>query len=344
MSITNQNQNQTEYDEETGETFYGIYAMQPNRNPINNPFNMVINELNKYTKKSSMLNYHRIVMTDIVKEVKDRNLYGRVVNNKTGIKCNYSNNRKRQIFQNQLPSLRRLTNNSFLNYQIKIYPFNDDGKYDYHSPQAYPPITLTLDDILKETPIILPNEVNYNLIFCVDREGKDVELERTNYIKYVVSSNYKISGNILQPTEQFTTLTKYPLRNLTKFFSDTLLDLSIFMVIPKPRRQYQRTRHQNKLLSLLVGMKRWDKKGNPLLTGCKAQRYYDNSFVNVIEWNFKNYTTKGNLENFMITCGYIQTKLSNTNTPITEKAINKEIKTISKTSYKELSLWIYKQY
>jgi hypothetical protein len=350
MSINTETQ--TEYDDETGETFYGIYANQTNSNPSINPFDEVITELKRYTQQTSITYYHRITMVELVRVVKDRNMttynnklvLGRVVNEKSGIKCGYTDKKKLQIIRNQLPELRRTYKQNEMDYIITLYPIIKQTNI-YIGPTTLKPIIITLGDLLKETPFNVPNETEYeytNKHFTYDRNGRKIEKE-TYTITGRLSFTYYITlkrGEYIEIIEK--SLSSY---HTSKLIYDVLLPKFLnYIYIPVPYRLYQRHHHQNQLLTLLVGMKRWDYKGNPLLTGCKALRYYDNEYVKATSWDFTNYTTKNNLVWFMARCGYIQNKLYTEGTPITKKELDKETKIIDKKSYKDIALWIYKQY
>jgi len=323
-----------------------------------NPFDEVITELKRYTQQTSITYYHRITLVELVRVGKDRNmtnynntpLLGRVVNKKSGVECEYTDKQQVLFIRNQLPELRRTYEPKEMDYKITLYPIIKPTK-PYIGPTTLKPIIITLRDVLKETPFDVPNliECEYtNLIgykhFSYDMNGR--KIEREGYTTtYELSLTYKIIMDRGEERDEAILATALSSQPTSKLIYDTLLPkLLPYIYIPTPYRLYKITRHQNKLLTLLVGMKRWDYKGNPLLTGCKAIRYYDNAFVKESKWSFNNYTTKKDLETFMGNCGYIQYKLYTEGTPITKKAIDNETKIINKTSYQDIALWLYKQY
>jgi len=292
-------------------------------------------------------------MVDLVSVVKDRNmidygnkpLLGRAVNKKSGIECEYTDKKQLQIIRNQLPELRRTYEPKEMDYKITLYPIIKPT-ITYIGPTTLKPIIITLRDVLKETPFDVPNLIEYeyaNKAYRYDRTDRKIEVEYTTTCE--LSLTYKIIIDRGEERGEAILATALPSQPTSKLIYNTLLPTLLpYIIIPTPYRLYKLTRHQNKLLTLLVSMKRWDYKGNPLLTGCKAIRYYDNEYVKVVKWDFNNYTTKKDLENFMGKCGYIQNKLYTEGTPITKKELDKETKIIDKKSYKDLALWIYKQY
>jgi len=354
MSI--KTETRTEYVDETGETFYGIYANQTNSNQIINLFDEVITELKRYTQQTSITYYHRITMVELVRVVKDRNMttynnklvLGRAVNKKSGVKCSYTDKQKLQIIRTQLPELRQTTSRKELKYEIKLYPIIKPNT-PYIGPTTLKPIIITIADVLKgTTPFTLPNLIEYehtSYHHFYDMTGCKKKTEGYTQ-KCILSLEYKIII-IDRANRRILHKVNDPLRayDTYELIYDRLLPAVLpYIYLPTPYRLYKRTRHQNRLLTLLVKMKKWDKKGNALLTGCKAIRYYDNDFLKIVEWNFTNYTTKRNLETFMSGCGYIQNKLYAEGTPITATTISKEIKIIDKKSYKDIALWLYKQF
>jgi len=287
----------------------------PKENTIN-PFDKVITELNRYTQQTSITYYHRIMMVELVRVVKDKDLVGRVVNKKSGVKYEYTDKQKIVLIRHIPPKLRRTTLPEEMDYKITIYPILTPNQ-QYRSPTTLCPITITFSDVLKRTPFNLPNSkipLEYKIIVDIEYNNKAVIAEK------LVSNTCDIIYN--------------------KLLTDKIIVNRVYL--PTPYRRYKKCEciKNNTLLTLLSYIKYWDKNGNPTLKGLTADEITeDNSYI-----HYSRYTTKCDLEMFMINSGYIQNKLIENGETITIKRVNKMRNEIFKMRYRDIVLWMYKEF